>query len=428
MVGTLRRTRYYCVPMTANGERIAELLTELEGRGGRPYGEVRAELAGYGREAVEYLLGLPPVRGGVLWGCYELFGAEEALEPMVQRLQCELTAEDRNRVLYAIGKLNIPDQDRSVFLPYLAHENAAVRQGALKGFEDHREAALEHKDAILRLLSDPVEKVRIGAYNALGSGGQKVIEFLGQARRTAPQIARRYLREMLLEMVGFQEMDARDQAAIRRFIDIRAIGEKPEPMHLCGTWTAIPTTDQDAVLEELGLSDPMPVTMRLGAAAWNRDHHDWYEHNDCRRTYVSPAFDGWTLVFGKSPEAAHSSGDQAHSDALCDEAVRLSSRFGEAHWYGASCGDGWSAWCIARDGQIVRLFNNFEEESAIGDEDPAVVDAVGEGEEIYCTDVAAKLSVDPEGLGPHTRVQGRGVLALTSCGRERGAPTGALDV
>ena len=403
--------------MTANGERIAGLLAELEVQGGRSRIEVRAELAGYGREAIEYLLGLPPDRGGELWGCYGHFGLA-ALEPLIQRLQCELTAQDRYRVLYAIGKLNVPD--RAVFLPYLAHPDAAVREGGLKGFEDYEEAALEYKDSILRLLSDPDENVRIGAYNALGSGGMEILDFLLQARRAAPQRARPYLREMLLEMVGFDGVDARDQAAIRRFIDVRAVGEQPEPMHLCGTWLAVPTTDQGAVLEALGLSDPMPVTMRLGAVVWNRDHHDWYEHNDCRRAYVTPAFDGWTLVFGKSPEAAHSSGVAAYREAVCDEVVRLSTRFGEAHWYGESCDDDWTAWCIARDGQIARFFNRYEQDSAIGEQDAAE-------KEGYATQVAAELSVDPESLGPHTRVQGRGVLALTSCGRERGAPTGAVE-
>lgn len=404
--------------MAANGERIAELLAELDVRGGRSRLEVRAELAGFGREGIEYLLGLSPERGGVLWSCYEHFGPE-ALEPLIRRLQCELTGRDRVRVLYAIGKLNVPD--RAVFLPYLEHPDAVVREGGLKGFEDHEEAVLAHKDAILRLLSDPDENVRIGAYNAVGSGGREILEFITRARRTAPQRARPYLREMLLEMVGFRQVDARDQAAIRRFIDIRAIGEQPEPMHLCGTWAAIPTTDQGAVLDALGLSDPIPVTMRLGAAAWNRDHHDWSTHNDCRRTYVSPAFDGWTLVFGKSPEAGHSTGDEEYRAALNDEVLRLSTRFGEAHWYGASCGDGWTAWCIARDGRIVRFYDNFDEDSAIGDPDE-------DGDDDYATQVAAELSVDPEGLGPHTHVQGRGILALTSCGRELGAPTGVLEV
>lgn len=347
---------------------------------------------------------------------------------MIRRLRCELTEQDRARVLYAIGRLDVPDRD--VFLPYLAHADAAVREGGLKGFEDHREAALAHKEAIAHLLSDPVKNVRIGAYNALGSGGREILEFVRRARRTAPSpLARGLLREMLLEMVGFQGMDARDQAAIRRFIDVRAVGEQPEPMHLCGTWTAIPTTDQGAVLDALDLSDPMPVTMRLGAGAWNRDHHDWYEHNDCRRTYVSPALDGWTLVFGNSPQVAHSSGDDEFRDALCAEAERLSARFGEAHWYGTSCGDGWSAWCIAREGKIVRVFDNFDESD---DDEPDESDDTDEFDEaeggFYSTEVAARFSINPEKLGPHTRVLGRGVIALTSCGRERGAPVGALIV
>jgi len=46
----------------------------------------------------------------------------------------------------------------------------------------------------------------------------------------------------------------------------------------------------------------------------------------------------------------------------------------------------------------------------------------------YATDIAARLSVDPGALGAHTRATGRGVLALTACGREHGHPAGALPV
>lgn len=70
---------------------------------------------------------------------------------------------------------------------------------------------------------------------------------------------------------------------------------------------------------------------------------------------------------------------------------------------------------------MVRPFDNFEEESSIGD--PAV-----DSEASYSAEAAPRLSVDPEQLGPRTRVERRGVLALTSCGRERGAPTGVLEV
>ena len=47
--------------------------------------------------------------------------------------------------------------------------------------------------------------------------------------------------------------------------------EIPQPMHLCGSWYALPTTDQAAVLDAFGLTDPRTVTMEAGAATWTGD-------------------------------------------------------------------------------------------------------------------------------------------------------------
>lgn len=41
---------------------------------------------------------------------------------------------------------------------------------------------------------------------------------------------------------------------------------------------------------------------------------------------------------------------------------------------------------------------------------------------------AARASTDPSSFGRHTRVEGHGVLALTTCGREHGHPRGALRI
>jgi len=233
---------------------------------------------------------------------------------------------------------------------------------------------------------------------------------------------------MLLELVGFDGMDEQDRAAIRRLIEIKSRGEVPEPMHLCGSWTAVPTSDQAAVLEAFDLSGPFPVTMHLGAHAWNRDNHEWFGDDAYRRMYVTPAFDGWTLVFGKpiQPEGeSESDEDTAMARQVQQGTRRLSERFGEAQWYGASCGGGWTSWCIARDGEIVRYYDAFDTADAIGDPLPVELPAVEEGN-CDSTDVAAALSVNPEKLGPQTPVQGRAVLALTSRGRERGMPTGSV--
>ncbi|MGW7253615.1 hypothetical protein [Streptomyces sp. NPDC054834] len=151
-------------------------------------------------------------------------------------------------------------------------------------------------------------------------------------------------------------------------------------------------------------------------------------------------------------------------DVVRGRCVDLSRRFGAAHWYGMSCGDGWTAWCIAEDGEVVRHYDAFTAAEG-GDEGPGhpaeagyllphqdgfpadAFDGVSlsDSEEFaarcrrikeehripdtcYAKDIAARLSVDPGALGGHTRVEGSGVLALTACGRERGQPAGALPV
>ncbi|WP_155370164.1 hypothetical protein [Catellatospora vulcania] len=232
------------------------------------------------------------------------------------------------------------------------------------------------------------------------------------------------------------------------------------PVHLCGTWLAIHTTDQAAVLAALDLSGPVPVTMRQGEAAWNRDHHSWGlardDHRSHGRVYVAPAIDGWTLVFGTLPETAHiDPADRStwarRVQTLC---ARLSTRFGATHLYGMSCGDAWTMWCLAEAGAVRRYYeagsgerlggpHRAEDGYRLPDEDdelpadaydgidPADVDAVmarraelferhALPEVCYATDIAASTSVDPSVFGPDTPVSGQALLALTACGREHG--------
>jgi hypothetical protein len=121
-----------------------------------------------------------------------------------------------------------------------------------------------------------------------------------------------------------------------------------------------------------------------------------------------------------------------------------------------SCGDNWTAWCIAEDGEVVRHYDADED----GDDEPAHPaesgyllphqDGFPEGafdgvsptdseaitaryrqvkEDLQIPDtylladnIAARLSVDSAALGANTRTSGCGVLALIACGREHGPP------
>ena len=179
---------------------------------------------------------------------------------------------------------------------------------------------------------------------------------------------------------------------------------------------------------------------------------------------MPPAFDGWTLVFGHP--LGHTSPvdeDEPLLDTLAISCAELSRRFGAAHWYGMSCGDGWTSWCIAEQGEVIRYYDCFEPEKQVGgrhpaeegyllpDEDdgipPDAFDDIDRADreawgaryqqlkqelqipdECWATDIAARVSVDPSGLGPHVHMEGHGVLALTACGREHGMPPGALEI
>ncbi len=219
-----------------------------------------------------------------------------------------------------------------------------------------------------------------------------------------------------------------------------------EPMHLCGSWYAVPAeVGQPAVLDAFGLAGAYPVSMSVGSAAWTADRHDWDrgEHGRCARMYVTPGLDDWILVFGTVPEVAHTTGEGAFERAVRAHTAWLSGRFGTAHWYGASCGDGWTSWCLAEDGAVIarhgvvvpeppglRYYDDLVPLSTPPSPRHEQLTVDGGAvplrprrrptvpEHAHATTVAARLSVNPAALGPHTTVTGHGVLALTACGQQ----------
>ncbi|MFB4306772.1 HEAT repeat domain-containing protein [Actinomadura sp. GTD37] len=381
-----------------------------------------------------------------------------ALDPLVAAMAAAPTAEVARRCGWAHCGLKI--DDLSAFVPGLRHPSPKVRAGSAYFLQLKGAAALPHAPDLIAILDDPDPDVRQRAIWALKELGPGAVPLLRDVRRssTAGRLRRPAL-EALAEVAGPAGLDDRDLAAVRRLIRIKQATETPEPMHLCGVWFALPTGDQRAVLDAFGLSDPEPVTMWLGESAWNNDKHGWgADHMSCSRVYVSPRLDGWTLVFG----TPFHTGDELDAEELMDHCRTLSTRFGAAHWYGASCGDAWTAWCVAEQGEIVRFYDIFEEDDQIGPPHPAEegyvlphLDAfpddafdgidIGDSEafharytqlkaeldipdDCHATTFAARASVDPSTLGPETDVQGHGVLALTACGREQGHPQGALTI
>ena len=257
-------------------------------------------------------------------------------------------------------------------------------------------------------------------------------------------------------------------------------------MSVCGTWHAVRADDHRAVLDAFGLSSVEPATMRLGEDIWRHDSRSGYSgppHSRCARAYLSPVLDGWILVFGQFNEHWRrvSTGDEpmrfdseefrailkARNSSRREHCAELSSRLGTVHWYASSC-DGWTAWCVAENGVVVRFYDEDLPEEQSGAplpveagcklpheyvEWPGLDEAFDkyrpdtpEGKERLAaelrrlketynipdtcdaTRVAEHLSVSLRELGPHTEVRGHGLVALTRCGRDHGHPPGALSI
>lgn len=400
---------------------------------------------------------------------------EPALGPLAEAVARAESSEADRRARWALARLEVADV--GVYGPLLKHPRAPVRVVALSVFQHRGESAADFLDQLIPSLGDPDPDVRQRAVVAFGAIGPRAVPVLRRLRlgpATGPRIRAGAL-EALAAGGGPAAIGDRDLAAWRRLTRIKRPAEIPEPLHLCGSWYAVPGADQRALLEEFGLGDPEPVTLRTGASAWNHDHHNWDRrpHASCARVFVSPELDGWTLVFGDSSENTHRIEGSDDPEKTLPQVVRrrcadLSRRFGTAQWYGMSCGDGWTAWCVAEDGHVVRHYDAFAAaESEAGDTGPPhpaesgfllphqhpaglpddmydgvdlsdveafgaryrqVREELGIPDTCDATDIAARLSIDPGALGPHTRVNGTALLALTACGRAHGHPSGALRI
>ncbi|MFD4638932.1 HEAT repeat domain-containing protein [Lentzea sp. NPDC058436] len=359
----------------------------------------------------------------------EDFAREQGITTFGRLVELLTSSEDSAVLRQGYRVFSLVSADDEVYLGLLGHPHHGIRRAAASMFRG--ETALRYSRELLPLLADEDHYAQREALWAFGTMGPEVLPLLQETRRTAKGALRRGALIGIVEVGGPDAFVPEDRAVVDRFIrykledDMYSIDE----MHLCGGWYAIKTDDQAAVLGVCGLHDPVPVTKVLGADAWNNDHHAWSkddEHVRCARVYVTGAWDGWTLVFGEPFEHGTRSVQE-----IC---AVLSAVFGETHYYGESCGDGWTAWCVAKDGEIVRYYDAFKEDEQIGELDVEdgwclphdLSDENDDLDDIYATDVAEELSVNPRYFEGDT--EGHGVLALTQCGRTYGSPKGFLRV
>lgn len=357
--------------------------------------------------------------------------------------------ETRRRASAAFVGLGVVER----YTEALSHRSADVRESAASGIQSacsvmfgrtpsYRGDMGPVVEALVPLMADADPGVAQRVRWVLPMLGDVVLEPLRRVRREGPGALRAEALAVLAAAGGEEALAERDRAAVARLIRIKAIDDRAQSLEGCSTsWLAIPSGDRTGIADVLGLSGERLVTFALGHSVVLHDSDDW---PDCRRVYVTPEVDGWTLVVGPwcNPVDAERAGE------VLDSLVELSRRYGLAQAYYFGEHGGGSGWALAEKGAVVRRFDastwgdeqlpelggQLPEEAALHAEwaeSEAGADDDWEDVAPYMApDLALRLgSVSPFALGPQTRVRGHGVVALTALAAQQGVPgTGAYSI
>jgi hypothetical protein len=310
-------------------------------------------------------------------GCAELLRAvvpKEEFDYVVTVLATTRSDELGDRLAIALGLPGGRDLPR--FTTEQAGEGASVTcwsctpaENGPEGDDNRATARCVRVSALVALLGSRLDRVRQRAVRELaelGPGVAGVLRAVCRARTPSRHGALAALAE-----IGWHELEQADRDLLTRFVQSRQPAETPTPLGTPHEWTAewyaVPTTDQAAVLDAFDLCEPVPATMRMGLARW-RYEDGWHPgfraaygeiHPTFEQVYVSPALDGWTLVFANHP-TLDGGGPVEHSHAHAAKALHrcseLSRRFGTAHWYaqGWNGFDDYSGWCVYEHGVLAR--------------------------------------------------------------------------
>jgi len=187
----------------------------------------------------------------------------------------------------------------------------------------------------------------------------------------------------------------------------------PVPFGYKMSWLALHTTDQQSIVETLGLTAP-----RL--ATWQEGLDTVYEHpKSSEYVFITPPIDGWTLVVGDWTSGLDT-----------NEMQELSALFGEAQWFLTHRVVEGHYWTLARNGKLLRNFafvgsegefmanegeqTAIERELGISTAWPEDWENAGDFHSPNESDVmavAGAWSIDPSSLDEHTPAPGPGVLA-----------------
>ncbi|MFQ6230205.1 hypothetical protein, partial [Nocardia sp. NPDC002869] len=125
-----------------------------------------------------------------------------------------------------------------------------------------------HLPVLLEMTTSTLDWVPHGAIRQLAELGPGMAEVLYAVRRSSSP-ARRGALGVLAEF-GWADLPHADVMTLLRLIRRKQRSEAIGPVKrfATGSWFAIPTTDQAAVLDAFELVDPIPATLRMGFAVW----------------------------------------------------------------------------------------------------------------------------------------------------------------
>ncbi|WP_432988631.1 hypothetical protein [Dactylosporangium sp. CA-233914] len=262
-------------------------------------------------------------------------------------------------------------------------------------------------------------------------------QVLSSVRRRGPGRLRRAALDALAYLGGEAALDPADLQIVERLVRIRRRTDPIGSVTSCWTyWWAVRSTDQDAVVAALGLTDVRPATYGLAATVIDILEHD--ESAEQGLVYVGPSINGWVPLAGPWCDAFGGRADEVRA-IVAD----LSRQFGEVHaFYFSEQGDG-SAWHVVRDGMTIRSFYSEDLEMSSGDPLPierewmAAHGLDGKPEEhpddvwdiTAANEVAAAISLDVGWHHPVTAdVRGLPVLASVPGAGPAKFPAGVYEI
>ncbi|MBT2413088.1 hypothetical protein J7I94_21420 [Streptomyces sp. ISL-12] len=218
--------------------------------------------------------------------------------------------------------------------------------------------------------------------------GDAAVTRLREIRAHGPGNLRRVALRLLADLRGEEGFIPADRRALDRLVRLKLRSERPVTLPPDSHWLAFPADGLAGVVSALTLHDLRPVTTVMGlSAAEGASARDAVEvtvapgrQETAHRVFITPQFGAWRLLYGNS-----------YLDAYSGERIAqtVSATCGEAHFYRVDVYHDLHAWCVARDGDVIRRHSGGTPATWHGDPLPFELDYI-EG----------RAWIDPSQCGP----------------------------